>query len=316
MTPEELLAAASGGSVGLGIALIIRGLWPPQPAEDDGLGVRGPVGPLLDRVRDLGRDPGGSEGGPADPFRRWRWPVAVAAGLVLWLLTGWLAAGVVGVACVVSVSAIGLAARSGMRVIERVEAVEKWARSVADVLVTGVGLGHAVAATADACPAAIQRHVSDLAARLAAGWPAEVALRAFADDLDDPDADLIAAALILGSRQCGRGPAKGLTAAADSVAEAIARRRTIEGLRTKPHSTIRVVTGAALAVLVFSSVNTTYFRPYGTPVGQVVLALLATAFLAVLYWMHSLARARPAQRLFAPVGTDPRVSDVVDEGRR
>ena len=51
-------------------------------------------------------------------------------------------------------------------------------------------------ATARTAPAPISDDVATLSARIAARTPTETALRRFADDLDDPSADLVVAALI------------------------------------------------------------------------------------------------------------------------
>ena len=91
--------------------------------------------------------------------------------------------------------------------------------------------------------------VSALAARLAARWPTETALRAFADDLDDATGDLVVATLILGARRRGPGLARVLTAVADSVAEEVAMRRKVEAERAKPRTTARAVTLITLGVV-------------------------------------------------------------------
>jgi hypothetical protein len=65
-----------------------------------------------------------------------------------------------------------------------------------------------------------------------------------------------------------------------------------------------------LAVLGVVSLNTTYLRPYGTGLGQLVLALLSAAFAASLVWMHTLGRGQRAPRLF----TGPRSDTSTGEG--
>ena len=67
-------------------------------------------------------------------------------------------------------------------------------------------------------------------------------MRAFADELDDPTGDLVAANLILGARRRGAGVASVLEALAESVAADVRARREIEADRAKPRSTARWVT--------------------------------------------------------------------------
>jgi hypothetical protein len=48
-----------------------------------------------------------------------------------------------------------------------------------------------------------------------------------------------------------------------------------------------------LSVLTFSG---DYVEPYSTPLGQVVLAVLLTAYVALLVWMKRLAIGKPGVR--------------------
>ena len=136
--------------------------------------------------------------------------------------------------------------------------------------------------------------------RLTARWPTETALRAFADDLGDATGDLAVAALILGHHRRGPGLARALTAVADSVAQEVAMRRRVEADRAKPRATARAVTLITLGVVAVGALNKTYLAPYGTPLGQLVLAGIAVAFVAALAWMRALTLSRPTPRLLAP----------------
>lgn len=305
MSPMALLAAAAGAGVVTGLALMVAGLRPAPPAPEGsgpGLGGPPPWRRLARRLRDLGRDTASDAlpdtNAPAAAVWGWRWPAALAAGSVIWLVTGWPVAGGIVAAGVVGVPVLVASGSAGARRIVRAEAVEEWTRRLSDVLVVGVGLEQAVAVTVGSCPAPIAGPVSDLSSRLTARWPVETALRAFADDLDDPAGDLVTAALILAARRRGPGLAKVLTGVADSLAEEVAMRRKVEAERAKPRTTARTVTAITVAVLAVAALNTTYLRPYGTPLGQLVLATLAAAFAACLAWMHSLGRGRPAPRVF------------------
>ena len=223
--------------------------------------------------------------------------MAAAAGIAAWLGTGWVVAAPIAAATVVGLPILLATSRDGARAIDRVEAVEDWARRLSDVLVVGVGLDQAIASTVRTCPDLIRPEVAALSARLAARWPTEAALRAFADDLDDATGDLVVAALILGSPAPRPGPGPGPRAIADSVAEEVAMRRKVEAERAKPRTTARAVTIITLAVVAVGVWNGTYLRPYGTPLGQLVLASLAAAFVGALAWMRALTRTPPAPRL-------------------
>ena len=228
---------------------------------------------------------------------RWRWAVTTVAGLAVWAATGWPVAGLITAVTVLGLPILLSTSQVTARSIDRVEAVEAWTRRLADVLVIGVGLEQAIAATVRSSPAPIQQEVSALAARLSANWPTEAALRAFADDLDDATGDLVAAALILAARRRGPGLARVLGSLADSVAEDVAVRRKVEAERAKPRTTARAVTLITLGVVAVGALNGTYLRPYGTVLGQLVLACIALGFVACLAWMRALTLTSPAPRL-------------------
>jgi Flp pilus assembly protein TadB len=229
-----------------------------------------------------------------------RWPLAFVIALVVWVLTGWPALGVGAAAAVMGLPAMSGAGVRAEAQIDKVEAVEEWTRRLADVLAIGVGLEQAIQTAARTAPTPIAAEVATLSARISARTPTETALRRFADDLDDPTADLVVASLILASRRRGPGVAAALTAIADSVGEEVAARRRIEADRAKPRTTARAVTAITLVIITAGLLNRGYTGPYGTLLGQVVLSATLGFFGAALWWMHSMTRTtRPARILSA-----------------
>ena len=148
------------------------------------------------------------------------------------------------------------------------------------VLTVGIGLEQALVATLRSTPAPISRRGQRLVARLRARWDTETALRAFADELDDATGDLIAANLILGARRRGAGLASVLEGLAESVAADVRARRQVEADRAKPRSTARWVTLISASVLVVLALSGTYVEPYRSPIGQVILVVLLSAYVA------------------------------------
>ncbi len=229
-----------------------------------------------------------------------RWPLALVIALVVWVLTGWPALGLGAAAAVIGLPAMSGAGARAEAQIDKVEAVEEWTRRLADVLAIGVGLEQAIQTAARTAPTPIAAEVATLSARISARTPTETALRRFADDLDDPTADLVVASLILASRRRGPGVAAALTAIADSVGEEVAARRRIEADRAKPRTTARAVTAITLVIITAGLLNRGYTGPYGTLLGQVVLSATLGFFGAALWWMHSMTRTtRPARILSA-----------------
>lgn len=212
-----------------------------------------------------------------------------AAGLLIWLITGWAVAVIVLPVAFAGLPALLFAPQS-VTSIARLEAMEEWTRNLAGVLTVGVGLEQAIIATLRSTPDAIHPQVAALVSRLRARWSTSAALRAFADDLDDATGDLIAASLLLGAKRRGVGLASVLEGLAQTVAEDVRIRRAIEADRAKPRATARWITLITVAVLVGFSFTGTYIAPYGSGVGQLVLLTLLGAYVGALLWMRRLAQ--------------------------
>ena len=222
-----------------------------------------------------------------------RSPVVLGAGLfilglILALITGW-------VVTIVIVPLIGLGVPYLIGKTERsvdiakLEAMEEWTRSLSGILTAGAGLEQALVATWRSTPTALKPEVSRLVARLRARWTTEAALRAFADDLDDPTGDIIASSLLLGAQRRGDGLATILEGLAESTALDIRSRRQVEADAAKPRTTARWVTIITAVVLIGLFLTGTYVEPYKSGVGQLVLLGLLGAYGAVLVWMRRVA---------------------------
>jgi Flp pilus assembly protein TadB len=219
----------------------------------------------------------------------------LVAGVIALAITGWPLMLIVVPAAVVGLPL--LLAPTGRASVDRLDAMAEWTRSLAGVLTVGLGLEQALVASARSAPAAIRPEVDNLTARLRARWNTETALRAFADELDDATGDLIAAALILGSRRRGAGLAAVLTGLAESVSAEVRVRRQIEIERDRPRTTARWVTLISVGVLGLLVFNGSYLEPYSTPLGQLLLALLLAAYVGALLWMRNVVAGKPLPRL-------------------
>jgi Flp pilus assembly protein TadB len=140
--------------------------------------------------------------------------------------------------------------------------------------------------------------------------PMPDALRRFADDLDDPGADLIIAALIINSRLRGPGLRDLLGGLSTSVREELDMRRKINAERRSTRRSVQIVVlvaiGVALAMALF---NHSYVKVYDQPLGQVVLIVVAGFYAAGFFWMRKLAHFDTPERLLAePLGPGPLAS--------
>jgi Flp pilus assembly protein TadB len=278
MTTEQIAAALAGVAIGVGVVLMIAG-WVQTPQ----------------RVRRRGR----RTSAVTWAHSHWRWGAAALAGFAVWTLTSWPVAGLTAAIAVVGLPSLLSTARTAARGIERIEAVEEWARRLGDILSVGVGLEQAVTTSVRTVPDPIRSEVTTLAARLSARMPTEQALRLFADDLNDATGDLVVAALLLGHRRRGPGVARTLSSVADSVADEVATRRRIEADRAKPRTTARAVTLITVGVAGLGMLNREYVEPYGTPLGQLALLAIVGMFVGSLVWMRSLTLGKPQPRLIA-----------------
>jgi Flp pilus assembly protein TadB len=273
-----ILPALAGGLVALGILGVVVGLRPTA------------IPPREAKAASWRRAPSRST--------RALLLVGGALGLVGWLITGWILALVIAPVAVIGLPIL-LSAPPAATQIARLEAMEEWTRSLSGVLTVGIGLEQALVATLRSTPAPIADEVHRLVTRLRARWDTEKALRAFADDLDDATGDLIAANLILGARRRGAGLASVLEGLAESVGADVRARRQVEADRAKPRATARWVTLISASVLVVLALSGTYVEPYRTPVGQVLLVLLLSAYVATLIWMRRMAAGKPLPRFLA-----------------
>lgn len=228
--------------------------------------------------------------------------IGAAAGLLLWLLTGYFVA-------VLALPALALIAprliprSTGKSTISRLTAMEEWTRSLTGLLGAGGGIEQTIIASRSSAPEALREEIGMLAARLQAGIPIERALETFGDDLDDPTGDLLTGSLILGTRRRGPGLARLLDGTAQTISDDVAARRQIEADRAKPRANARLIAAIGIIVIVGQFVlNPAYVEPYKTPLGQVILIFLVAVFLAGLWWMNLVSREPKGRRLLRATG--------------
>ena len=222
-------------------------------------------------------------------------PIAVVAGLVVALLTGWVIAIVL-----LPLAALGLpvvlGASEESHTIERLEALAEWTRNLAGVITVGVGLEGALVATLRSTPEAIRPEVTPLVSRLRSRWDTRAAILAFADQFNDATGDLVSATLILAAQKRADGLAQILTGLAESVAADVSARRQLEADRNKPRQTARLVTIITVTTLVVLAATGQYLAPYRSPFGQLILSVLLALYVAGLVLMRRMARIKPLPR--------------------
>lgn len=212
---------------------------------------------------------------------RWVLP-ALVCGAIGWWVTGLIAD----------------RKKTGPGELERVEALATWTEQLRDVLMAGDQPIGAIQATVSTCPEPVRPQVRALAARLGR-QPEQVVLRQFADELDDPTADLIAAGLLVALTKGGRAE-RVLSSLAQQARHQAERRKLLEAEREPARREVWWVTGLMtlqlLGGLLFA--RSSYLAPYRTFTGQVVLGVLLAAFLGLIVYVQRLSRfTRPARFL-------------------
>jgi Flp pilus assembly protein TadB len=183
--------------------------------------------------------------------------------------------------------------------VERVEALAAWVENVRDVLRAGHQPIGAIGATVDSCPTMIKAPVRSMHARLSAGTAVEPTLRRFADDLDDPLADLVAVGLLVAITR-GAETEGVLTSLAQQTRHHAERRRIVEAERAPVQREVQMVSVVmcVLLGLVFAFGRSEYLDAYDTVAGQLVLGMVLTGYVGLIVWVVRLTQfPRPSRFL-------------------
>lgn len=216
--------------------------------------------------------------------------VALLAGVVTLLATSWPVAALAAVALVLGWSALFGGARLERQATARVEGLAAWTESLRDTIAGAVGLEQAIPATVYAASPSIRPQLRLLVDRLRVRVPLAVALQGLADELDDPSADLVVAALILNAKLRGPGLRQVLTSLSEAARAELDMRQRVAAGRTATRRSAQIVMGFSLAVIVLLVVlNPQYVAPYDSTVGQVVLLVVVACFAGGFFWMKQLS---------------------------
>jgi Flp pilus assembly protein TadB len=268
------LFALLGAGIGAGVLLLITGLrapaWPARRA------ISRPW-TAVSAVRGAGVLAVAAVAGAATG-----WPVAaILAGLAAWSLPAVLGPD-----------------RAHRRTLARVEAIAAWAEDLTGTLRSAAGLEQTIIETARVAPAEIRAELIALGAAPRAGIRLPDALRTFAKTMADPTADLVTHVLLQASQHQARDIAASLSGVGRAARrQASARVRIATGrarIRTATRIILAVVLGSAVGLVVFAR---DFLSPYGSPVGQLILAVFGVMFAACLLWMVRIGRVPDLPRI-------------------
>ena len=186
--------------------------------------------------------------------------------------------------------------------IEMLQALDRWVRGMTATLGTGRSITDALRISARTPPPLLADHLVLLIRRLDDRWSSSQALLALADDLASPDADAAIASLVLAAQRGGTGAVATLGALAESLQERLKALREIETERSRPRVVVRQVTVISLVVLGLAFLfGRQFFAPYGTPIGQVILAILLFLYVGSLAMLRRMTLPRRRERILRSV---------------
>ncbi|WP_157250577.1 type II secretion system F family protein [Nonomuraea typhae] len=243
-----------------------------------------------------------------------RTAIAAVSAVLIMVVTGWPVVAVGAVLLVFAWRGLSGGASEERAAMHRLEGLAAWTESLRDTIAGAAGLEQAIPSSIRAAAPMLRPHLRVLVDRLHTRMALPDALRLFADELDDPSADLVVAALILNARLRGPGLRDVLGALAVSAREELDMRRRVEAERRSTRRSVQIVVitalGFAALLVVF---NPTYVAEYGSWLGQAVLVVVAGLFGAGFAWMRRLARFDKPTRLLAPHGAAAPVPQAVKQ---
>jgi hypothetical protein len=256
-----------GCGVGIGLLVLIAG-------------IRGQAILPIARERHEGVPrPGDGRTAGAVGEKRNLWLVAIVIGAVVWLITGWFAAGLIGVCAAASVPRLfgGQAARKQW--IAKTQAIATWTEMLRDTMAAADGVEEAIAATVPIAPVLIRREVALLDARRRSEQPLAEALAHFGVEVDHPSADLVVAALSIAAEGEGSDFVGVLTRLAAITRDEVRMRLRVEASRSQLHTASRMIIAVlAVAILLLSVLSRGYLEPYRTVAGQMWLVVVGALF--------------------------------------
>jgi Flp pilus assembly protein TadB len=260
-----------GAIFGLGITTFVVALQPVEPSQ--ALAARRRKLPTLATTR-----------AQVSQFTM-RLVAGLATGVVVGAITRWpMAALLLGLAAFMAPTLLGGGAERRTR-LRRIEAIAGWAEMLRDTMAGSGGLEQSIIATAGVAPQAIRPEVVRMAALLERERLAP-SLRYFADEVDDPAADLVVAALLLAADKSPKKLGDLLGRLAQSTRADVNMRMRIEASRARTRTSVRVITvftvGFASFLVLF---NRDYLDVYDSAIGQLVLGLVGACFAGAFYWL-------------------------------
>ncbi|GAC1378620.1 MAG: hypothetical protein NVSMB48_00460 [Marmoricola sp.] len=243
--------------------------------------------------------------------------IALALGIVVLAVTRWPSAALAAVAVSFLWPNIAGGTSVGRRQLEKVEALAAWTESLRDTAGAASGLEQAIATTVTSAPPLLTRPVRSLSSRLVGRVPLPIALAMFAEEVGDPSADMVVAALSLNARQRSGGLDRILTSLAFTFRVELEMRRKVEHQRRSLRRQALQISGLVIAFVVIQTLfSRSIVHAYGTLTGQLVLLMIVTVFVGGLIRIRRLSEPRIQSRFLATSESLNQIADTQRTGAR
>jgi len=213
-----------------------------------------------------------------------RWPVAAAGGAVIaFIVTTTLMSG------------------GASDVAGRAEGVAVWVETVRDLVAGGLGLESAIMTACRSAPKALAVEFAEMVLEVERGRSVRESIAAAAGRIANPTADIAVAVLLLTLEGQVSRPVEVLSHLARDARDHVSRIAEIEAARASARTTMRMVMVVmGLGIGVFFLFGRSYLAPYGTILGQMVLAGIMAVLVASFAWMRKLISIKEQQRIIIP----------------
>ena len=197
--------------------------------------------------------------------------------------TGWPMAGIGGAVLGAFVPEMVARNREERLRIDRMEAVSEVASRIRDSLRSGIALQEAISIAATRPPAAIAQELRRLVADMRMEG-IDAAVKSLPHRDQDFSSEILAAALSVSERFGARNTAEVLDALSEATTSRALTLREARARQTHNRVSARIVVATPiLLLLIIQRTSPAYLEPFGTPVGQLVLAF-AFALMGIGYW--------------------------------
>jgi len=231
-----------------------------------------------------------------------RLALALGAGLVVGVTTGWIAMGIV------VAGGVGLfwgrlgSQREVARTVAEAEAVAAWTEQVTGSIRAGLHVNAAIRAAADHAGPEIAGPARALARRIETMSLSD-AVASFAEDLASPTADGVCAAIALSERHGSSRLSDMLHIQMEQTRSHVRLLLEVSATRSQVRTSVRGIMG----LTVFMAIGLRFFAQeflvfYNGVFGQTVMLLIGGLFLMALWLLASLMRMESRPRYFRRLG--------------